>query len=242
MCTQCGLGLQPAAGVVLPAGRLQSTILGLTPNMTHLASNIQDLPPLHSTGTAALMVQERAVLLPDGPGLKEKTAGLTEEFSNTCKTTEELGEVSEQFYKYALQLVEMLDMCVPAVAKLKCLLDRSFTRHSDITYANKQQKKLQILGAVSLENLSKMMIPMLSMPEYALIRNYLEHMVELLGTKVQQIIQTFKKPKFFWIMTIMPWKIEEKNTAENQSEGPILCFDDPPGVGETNMVSQWPRL
>ncbi|XP_068267196.1 lon protease homolog 2, peroxisomal isoform X3 [Nyctibius grandis] len=46
-----------------------------------------------------------------------------EQFTNQHKSEEELGELSEQFYKYAVQLVEMLDMSVPAVAKLRRLLD-----------------------------------------------------------------------------------------------------------------------
>ncbi|XP_015686571.1 lon protease homolog 2, peroxisomal-like, partial [Protobothrops mucrosquamatus] len=44
-----------------------------------------------------------------------------EQFTN--KSEEELGELPEQFYKYAVQLVEMLDMSIPAVAKLRRLLD-----------------------------------------------------------------------------------------------------------------------
>ncbi|XP_016069252.1 PREDICTED: lon protease homolog 2, peroxisomal [Miniopterus natalensis] len=88
-----------------------------------------------------------------------------EEFPDTCKTREELGELSEQFYKYAVQLVEMLDMSVPAVAKLRRLLD-SLPREalpdiltSIIRTSNKE--KLQILDAVSLEDRFKMTIPLL---------------------------------------------------------------------------------
>uniref|UniRef100_A0A671FCC7 Lon protease homolog 2, peroxisomal n=1 Tax=Rhinolophus ferrumequinum TaxID=59479 RepID=A0A671FCC7_RHIFE len=87
-----------------------------------------------------------------------------EEFPNTCKTGEGL-ELSEQFYKYAVQLVEMLDMSVPAVAKLRRLLD-SLPREalpdiltSIIRTSNKE--KLQILDAVSLEERFKMTIPLL---------------------------------------------------------------------------------
>ncbi|KAB0402220.1 hypothetical protein E2I00_013235 [Balaenoptera physalus] len=57
------------------------------------------------------------------PVAKVEQLDWLEEFPNTCKTREELGELSEQFYKYAVQLVEMLDMSVPAVAKLRRLLD-----------------------------------------------------------------------------------------------------------------------
>nr|AAQ96229.1 LRRGT00016 [Rattus norvegicus] len=88
-----------------------------------------------------------------------------EEFPNTCKTREELGELSEQFYRYSVQLVEMLDMSVPAVAKLRRLLD-SLPREalpdiltSIIRTSNKE--KLQILDAVSLEDRFKMTIPLL---------------------------------------------------------------------------------
>uniref|UniRef100_A0A8C9QLT7 Lon protease homolog 2, peroxisomal n=1 Tax=Spermophilus dauricus TaxID=99837 RepID=A0A8C9QLT7_SPEDA len=106
-------------------------------------------------------------------GLKEKPYPVAEveqldrleEFPNTCKTREELGELSEQFYKYAVQLVEMLDMSVPAVAKLRRLLD-SLPREalpdiltSIIRTSNKE--KLQILDAVSLEERFKMTIPLL---------------------------------------------------------------------------------
>ncbi|EPQ16473.1 Lon protease like protein 2, peroxisomal [Myotis brandtii] len=88
-----------------------------------------------------------------------------EEFPGALQTREELGELSEQFYKYAVQLVEMLDMSVPAVAKLRRLLD-SLPREalpdiltSIIRTSNKE--KLQILDAVSLEDRFKATIPLL---------------------------------------------------------------------------------
>ncbi|ELK15357.1 Peroxisomal Lon protease like protein 2 [Pteropus alecto] len=88
-----------------------------------------------------------------------------EEFPSTCKTRAELGELSEQFYKYAVQLVDMLDMSVPAVAKLRRLLD-SLPREAlpDILTAiirTSDKEKLQILDAVSLEERFKMTIPLL---------------------------------------------------------------------------------
>uniref|UniRef100_A0A8C0DUK1 Lon protease homolog 2, peroxisomal n=1 Tax=Balaenoptera musculus TaxID=9771 RepID=A0A8C0DUK1_BALMU len=99
------------------------------------------------------------------PVAKVEQLDWLEEFPNTCKTREELGELSEQFYKYAVQLVEMLDMSVPAVAKLRRLLD-SLPREalpdiltSIIRTSNKE--KLQILDAVSLEERFKMTIPLL---------------------------------------------------------------------------------
>uniref|UniRef100_A0A8D2JMR8 Lon protease homolog 2, peroxisomal n=1 Tax=Sciurus vulgaris TaxID=55149 RepID=A0A8D2JMR8_SCIVU len=180
--------LQLVRSRLLKGTSLQSTILGVIPNTPDPASDTQDLPPLHRIGTAALAVQvvgsnwpkPHYTLLITGlcrfqivQVLKEKPYPVAEveqldrleEFPNTCKTREELGELSEQFYKYAVQLVEMLDMSVPAVAKLRRLLD-SLPREalpdiltSIIRTSNKE--KLQILDAVSLEERFKMTIPLL---------------------------------------------------------------------------------
>ncbi|XP_004690377.1 PREDICTED: lon protease homolog 2, peroxisomal [Condylura cristata] len=180
--------LQLVRSRLLKGTSLQSTILGVIPNTPDPASDAQDLPPLHRIGTAALAVQvvgsnwpkPHYTLLITGlcrfqivQVLKEKPYPVAEveqldrleDFPNTCKTREELGELSEQFYKYAVQLVEMLDMSVPAVAKLRRLLD-SLPREalpdiltSIIRTSNKE--KLQILDAVSLEERFKMTIPLL---------------------------------------------------------------------------------
>ncbi|KAI5184184.1 lon protease homolog 2, peroxisomal [Manis pentadactyla] len=180
--------LQLVRSRLLKGTSLQSTILGVIPNTPDPASDAQDLPPLHRIGTAALAVQvvgsnwpkPHYTLLITGlcrfqivQVLKEKPYPVAEveqldrleEFSSTYKTREELGELSEQFYKYAVQLVEMLDMSVPAVAKLRRLLD-SLPREalpdiltSIIRTSNKE--KLQILDAVSLEERFKMTIPLL---------------------------------------------------------------------------------
>ncbi|XP_029780668.1 lon protease homolog 2, peroxisomal isoform X2 [Suricata suricatta] len=138
--------LQLVRSRLLKGTSLQSTILGVIPNTPDPASDAQDLPPLHRIGTAALAVQvvgsnwpkPHYTLLITGlcrfqivQVLKEKPYPVAEveqldrleEFPNASKTREELGELSEQFYKYAVQLVEMLDMSVPAVAKLRRLLD-----------------------------------------------------------------------------------------------------------------------
>ncbi|NP_001126515.1 lon protease homolog 2, peroxisomal [Pongo abelii] len=180
--------LQLVRSRLLKGTSLQSTILGVIPNTPDPASDAQDLPPLHRIGTAALAVQvvgsnwpkPHYTLLITGlcrfqivQVLKEKPYPIAEveqldrleEFPSTCKMREELGELSEQFYKYAVQLVEMLDMSVPAVAKLRRLLD-SLPREalpdiltSIIRTSNKE--KLQILDAVSLEERFKMTIPLL---------------------------------------------------------------------------------
>lgn len=180
--------LQLVRNRLLKGTSLQSTILGVIPNTPDPASDAQDLPPLHRIGTAALAVQvvgsnwpkPHYTLLITGlcrfqivQVIKEKPYPVAEveqldrleEFPNTCKAREELGELSEQFYKYAVQLVEMLDMSVPAVAKLRRLLD-NLPREalpdiltSIIRTTNKE--KLQILDAVSLEERFKMTIPLL---------------------------------------------------------------------------------
>lgn len=180
--------LQLVRSRLLKGTSLQSTILGVIPNTPDPASDAQDLPPLHRIGTAALAVQvvgsnwpkPHYTLLITGlcrfqivQVLKEKPYPVAEveqldrleEFPSTCEAREGLGELSEQFYKYAVQLVEMLDMSVPAVAKLRRLLD-SLPREalpdiltSIIRTSNKE--KLQILDAVSLEDRFKMTIPLL---------------------------------------------------------------------------------
>ncbi|XP_058383739.1 lon protease homolog 2, peroxisomal isoform X1 [Diceros bicornis minor] len=180
--------LQLVRSRLLKGTSLRSTILGVIPNTPDPPSDAQDLPPLHRIGTAALAVQvvgsnwpkPHYTLLITGlcrfqivQLLKEKPYPVAEveqldrleEFPSTCNTREELGELSEQFYKYAVQLVEMLDMSVPAVAKLRRLLD-SLPREalpdiltSIIRTSNKE--KLQILDAVSLEERFKMTIPLL---------------------------------------------------------------------------------
>nr|KAF6318689.1 lon peptidase 2, peroxisomal [Pipistrellus kuhlii] len=138
--------LQLVRSRLLKGTSLQSTILGVIPNTPDPASDAADLPPLHRIGTAALAVQvvgsnwpkPHYTLLVTGlcrfqivqllkerpyPVAQVEQLDRLEEFPSTLQTREELGELSEQFYKYAVQLVEMLDMSVPAVAKLRRLLD-----------------------------------------------------------------------------------------------------------------------
>ncbi|GCB72669.1 hypothetical protein scyTo_0006413, partial [Scyliorhinus torazame] len=77
----------------------------------------------------------------------------------------ELSELSQQFYKYAIQLVEMLDMSVPVVAKLRNLLDRLPKETLPDILASiirtSTNEKLQILDAVGLEERFKKTIPLL---------------------------------------------------------------------------------
>ncbi|XP_067406663.1 lon protease homolog 2, peroxisomal [Emydura macquarii macquarii] len=173
---------------LLKGTSLKSTIIGVIPNTSDPLSDCEELPSLHRIGTAALAVQvvgsnwpkPHYTLLITGlcrfqilQLLKEKPYPIAEveqldrleQFTNQTKSEEELGELSEQFYKYAVQLVEMLDMSVPAVAKLRRLLD-NLPREAlpDILTSiirTTNQEKLRILDAVSLEERFKMTIPLL---------------------------------------------------------------------------------
>nr|XP_004057670.2 lon protease homolog 2, peroxisomal isoform X2 [Gorilla gorilla gorilla] len=125
--------LQLVRSRLLKGTSLQSTILGVIPNTPDPASDAQDLPPLHRIGTAALAVQvvgsnwpkPHYTLLITGlcrfqivQVLKEKPYPIAEveqldrleEFPNTCKMREELGELSEQFYKYAVQILDAVSL------------------------------------------------------------------------------------------------------------------------------------
>uniref|UniRef100_A0A8C6ADM2 Lon protease homolog 2, peroxisomal n=2 Tax=Odontoceti TaxID=9722 RepID=A0A8C6ADM2_MONMO len=125
--------LQLVRSRLLKGTSLQSTILGVIPNTPDPASDAQDLPPLHRIGTAALAVQvvgsnwpkPHYTLLITGlcrfqivqvikekpyPVAKVEQLDWLEEFPNTCKTREELGELSEQFYKYAVQILDAVSL------------------------------------------------------------------------------------------------------------------------------------
>ncbi|XP_069595442.1 lon protease homolog 2, peroxisomal [Ranitomeya imitator] len=167
---------------------LKSTIIGVIPNTRDPATDSEQLPALHRIGTAALAVQvvgsnwpkPHYTLLVTGlcrfqvaQVLKERPYPVAEveqldrleELSSKAEFQEALGELSEKFYKYAVQLVEMLDGSVPAVAKLKRLLDnlpKEFLPDvltSIIRTSN--EEKLQILDAVELEERFKVTIPLL---------------------------------------------------------------------------------
>ncbi|XP_059524091.1 lon protease homolog 2, peroxisomal isoform X2 [Myotis daubentonii] len=143
-----------------------------------------------------------------------------EEFPSALQTREELGELSEQFYKYAVQLVEMLDMSVPAVAKLRRLLD-SLPREalpdiltSIIRTSNKE--KLQILDAVSLEDRFKATIPLL-------VR-------QIEGLKLLQKTRKHKQDDEKRVIAIRPMRrvthvpgaLEEEEEEEEDSDDVVL--------------------
>uniref|UniRef100_A0A673YME7 Lon protease homolog 2, peroxisomal n=1 Tax=Salmo trutta TaxID=8032 RepID=A0A673YME7_SALTR len=180
---------------LLKGTSLKSTIIGVIPNTRDPEHDTEDLPTLHSIGTAGLAVQvvgsnwpkphytllitglcrfRVAQLLKEGPfpvaeveqldKLEQYTS--PEEMSEAAGPEGELGELSKRFYQAAVQLVGMLDMSVPVVAKLRRLLD-SLPREtlpdvlaSMIHTSNKE--KLQVLDAVSLEERFKKTLPLLT--------------------------------------------------------------------------------
>lgn len=167
---------------------LKSTIIGVIPNTRDPATDGEDLPAMHRIGTAALVVQvvgsnwpkPHYTLLVTGlcrfqiveilkeqpyPVAEVEQLDRLEELSSNTEFKEALGELSEQFYTYAVQLVDMLDSSVPAVAKLKRLL-KNLPKEllpdvltSIIRTTN--EEKLQILDAVRLEERFKVTIPLL---------------------------------------------------------------------------------
>ncbi|XP_019960152.2 lon protease homolog 2, peroxisomal isoform X1 [Paralichthys olivaceus] len=173
---------------------LKSTIIGVIPNTRDPEHDTYDLPPLHKIGTAGIAVQvvgsnwpkphftllitglcrfsvssllkERPFVLAEVKQLDKLEQYTTPATQGVTANDGELGELSDKFYQTAVQLLGMLDMSVPVVAKFRRLLD-SLPREtlpdvvaSMIRTSNKE--KLQVLDAVSLENRFKTALSMLT--------------------------------------------------------------------------------
>lgn len=174
---------------LLKGTSLKSTIIGVIPNTRDPEHDSDELPSLHSIGTAGLAVQvvgsnwpkPHYTLLITGlcrfrvtqllrerpfPMAEVEQLDKLEQYTEGDQADGELGELSQRFYQAALQLVGMLDMSVPVVAKLRRLLD-SLPREtlpdilaSMIRTSNKE--KLQVLDAVDLEERFKKALPLLT--------------------------------------------------------------------------------
>ncbi|XP_031420232.1 lon protease homolog 2, peroxisomal isoform X2 [Clupea harengus] len=172
---------------LLKGTSLKSTIIGVIPNTKDPDHDSEELPTLHSIGTAGLAVQvvgsnwpkphytllitglcrfRVAQLLKEHPFPLAEVVQLDQLEQLPNAPDGELGELGERFYQAAVQLVGMLDMSVPVVAKLRRMLD-SLPREtlpdvlaSMIRTTNKE--KLQVLDAVSLEERFKKTLPLLS--------------------------------------------------------------------------------
>ncbi|XP_061532229.1 lon protease homolog 2, peroxisomal [Phycodurus eques] len=178
---------------LLKGTSLKSTIIGVIPNTRDPAKDADDLPTLHKIGTAGIAVQvvgsnwpkphytllitglcrfsvsslltERPFVLAEVEHL-DKLEHYTTPAEGVTAEDGELQELSQKFYQTALQLLGMLDMSVPVVAKFRRLLD-SLPKEtlpdvvaSMIRTSNKE--KLQVLDAVSLEERFKKTLPMLT--------------------------------------------------------------------------------
>uniref|UniRef100_A0A672P735 Lon protease homolog 2, peroxisomal n=1 Tax=Sinocyclocheilus grahami TaxID=75366 RepID=A0A672P735_SINGR len=174
---------------LLKGTSLKSTIIGVIPNTRDPEHDSDELPSLHSIGTAGLAVQvvgsnwpkPHYTLLITGlcrfrvtqllkekpfPVAKVEQLDKLEQHTEGDQADGELGELSQRFYQAAVQLVGMLDMSVPVVAKLRWLLD-SLPKEtlpdvlaSMIRTSNKE--KLQVLDAVDLEERFKKALPLLT--------------------------------------------------------------------------------
>ncbi|XP_008410794.1 lon protease homolog 2, peroxisomal [Poecilia reticulata] len=179
---------------LLKGTSLKSTIIGVIPNTRDPEQDSDPLPPVHQIGTAGIAVQvvgsnwpkphytllitglcrfRVSSLLKERPFVLAEVEQLDKLEQYTTPTAEgataedgELGELSQRFYQAAVQLLGMLDMSVPVVAKFRRLLD-SLPREtlpdvvaSMIRTSNKE--KLQVLDAVSLEERFRKALPMLT--------------------------------------------------------------------------------
>ncbi|XP_044047920.1 lon protease homolog 2, peroxisomal isoform X1 [Siniperca chuatsi] len=179
---------------LLKGTSLKSTIIGVIPNTRDPEHDSDDLPTLHKIGTAGIAVQvvgsnwpkphytllitglcrfRVSSLLKERPFVLAEVEQLDKLDQYTTPATEgvtaedgELGELSQKFYQAAVQLLGMLDMSVPVVAKFRRLVD-SLPKEtlpdvvaSMIRTSNKE--KLQVLDAVSLEERFKKALPMLT--------------------------------------------------------------------------------
>ncbi|XP_060892926.1 lon protease homolog 2, peroxisomal isoform X1 [Labrus mixtus] len=179
---------------LLKGTSLKSTIIGVIPNTRDPEHDTDDLPTLHKIGTAGIAVQvvgsnwpkphytllitglcrfsvtgllqERPFVLAEVEQLDKLEQYMTPASEGITATDGELGELSQKFYHAAVQLLGMLDMSVPVVAKFRRLLD-SLPREtlpdvvaSMIRTSNKE--KLQVLEAVSLEERFKKALPLLN--------------------------------------------------------------------------------
>ncbi|XP_029008463.1 lon protease homolog 2, peroxisomal [Betta splendens] len=173
---------------------LKSTIIGVIPNTRDPERDSDELPALHKIGTAGIAVQvvgsnwpkphytllitglcrfsvssvlkERPFVLAEVEQLDKLEQYTSPTRDGDTAEGEELGELSQRFYQAAVQLLGMLDMSVPVVAKFRRLLD-NLPREtlpdvvaSMIRTSNKE--KLQVLDAVSLEERFKKALPMLT--------------------------------------------------------------------------------
>ncbi|XP_056008966.1 lon protease homolog 2, peroxisomal-like [Ostrea edulis] len=345
---------------LLSRNTLSSTIIGVVPT-EKLDEEGEDLSALHSIGTAAVVVQVTGTnwpkpaytLLVTGlcrfrmQELLQETPFPVATVTQLDKLPDDMGEaikganesaeleaLAENFREQAAKLVDMLDISIPVVAKLKKMLENLPSQHlPDICAAivkASYSEKIQVLDAVDLTERFKKALPLLmrqieglrllqkarkdryqivtrkegdsrpgrmrktfrninsdleeeddneaddsmdleqkiktanmpdhahkaamkelkrmkkmpqQMPEHALIRNYLELMVELPWAKNSKdaldVIQARKDldADHYGLDKLKKRVLEylAVRQLKNSLKGPILCFVGPPGVGKTSV-------
>nr|XP_057944133.1 lon protease homolog 2, peroxisomal isoform X2 [Doryrhamphus excisus] len=147
---------------LLKGTSLKSTIIGVIPDTRDPQKDTEDLPTLHNVSS---LLTDRPFALAEVEQL-DKLEHYTTPAGGATAEDGDLQELSQKFYQVALQLLGMLDVSVPVVAKFRRLLD-SLPKEtlpdvvaSMIRTSNKE--KLQVLDAVSLEERFKKTLPMLT--------------------------------------------------------------------------------
>ncbi|CAE1233160.1 lon [Acanthosepion pharaonis] len=341
-------------GRLLGRNTLRSTIIGVVPKEQTEDAD-EDLNAMHSIGTAAVVVQVTGTNWPK-PAYTLLVTGLCrlkveellqetpypvatvtqldqlpgKDLDDNLMKNKELNELAENFREQAVKLVDLLDVSIPVVAKLKKMLDQLPSQHlPDICAAivkASYSEKMQVLDAVDLSDRFKRALPLLmrqvevfrpskkenveivtrkelsrpsnsrrllrrlgdelddeeemenddtadlehkiklakmpecaykaamkelrrfkkmlpNMPEHAMIRNYLELMVELPWSKSNK--DTLDIVQAREALDVDHYGLEKvKNRVleylavrqlKNSLKGPIMCFVGPPGVGKTSI-------
>ncbi|KAK3086517.1 hypothetical protein FSP39_019511 [Pinctada imbricata] len=178
---------------LLSRNTLSSTIIGVIPMASRHEDDLGDEnTKLHSIGTAAVVVQVTGTnwpkpaytllvtglcrfkvisLLQESPfpvatvtQLDKLPADMDEAVKNATETAE-LEALAENFREQAAKLVDMLDISIPVVAKLKKMLESVPSQHlPDICAAivkASYSEKIQVLDAVDLTERFKKALPLL---------------------------------------------------------------------------------
>ncbi|KAH3772744.1 lon protease homolog 2, peroxisomal-like [Dreissena polymorpha] len=173
---------------LLSRNTLSSTIIGVIPREPSDDSQTEELSSLHSIGTAAVVVQVTGTNWPK-PSYTLLVTGLCrfkleqllqetpypiatvtqldklEEADHDYGNKPELGQLAENFRDQAAKLVDMLDISIPIVSKLKRMLESVPSQHlPDICAALVKAsftEKIQVLDAVDLTDRFRKTLPLL---------------------------------------------------------------------------------
>ncbi|WAR11622.1 LONP2-like protein [Mya arenaria] len=159
---------------LLGRNTLSSTIIGVIPREPLEDSQTDELSTLHAIGTAAVVVQVTGTNWPKPSytllvtGLcRFKLEQLLQETPYAIATVTQLDKLTDavNFRDQAAKLVDMLDISIPVVSKLKRMLESVPSQHlPDICAAlvkASNTEKIQVLDAVDLTDRFKKALPLL---------------------------------------------------------------------------------